>query len=317
MDASIVSVQGVSHKYERDWALKNISFTVDRKGIVGLLGSNGAGKSTCMNAICGVLHPTRGDITIGGESIRKHPQAAKGNIGFLPQQAPLYADFTVREYLTYCGVLRGIRKQRVDASVDRVMRRLGIHHHSNRLIRALSGGYRQRVGIAQSVIHDPQLVVMDEPTNGLDPNQILSVRTLIRELAEDHTILLSSHILPEVKALCDEVKMIEQGELIFEGTMGDFESVLAPDKVEIQVRQLPTVEDLRRCFSPREVDVREGNRFRLEVRGDSDETEQIARCCLEQGWGLVQISFERVELEEVFSTLSSTKRSDQSMQESR
>ena len=186
MEQPVVKVENLSHRYTSQWAIKNINFEIKERGVVGLLGSNGAGKSTTMNIICGVLNQTEGEVYINGVSLRENPVEAKKHIGFLPQKPPLYGDLTVDEYLVYCANLRLMDKTAIREAVDKAKNRCGIMHFSDRLIRNLSGGYQQRVGIAQAIVHNPKFVVLDEPTNGLDPNQILEIRELIKEIATDH-----------------------------------------------------------------------------------------------------------------------------------
>ena len=172
MGSSIVSVKNLSHRYSVQWAIKDISFDITKKGVMGLLGSNGAGKSTTMNIICGVLNQTEGEVFINGINLRENPVEAKKYIGFLPQQPPLYTDLTVEEYLQNAAFLRLMDKSEVNKAVDIALERCSIAHFRNRLIKNLSGGYQQRVGIAQAIVHNPSFVVLDEPTNGLDPNQL-------------------------------------------------------------------------------------------------------------------------------------------------
>ena len=219
MQESIVKLEHLSHRYSKDWAVRDISFEIHKTGIVGLLGSNGAGKSTTMNILCGVLSQTEGKVTIDGIDLRENPEEAKKRIGFLPQNAPLYLELTVDEYLTYCAPLRLIPKAQIKAAVEEVKKKCGVAHFSKRLIGNLSGGYRQRVGIAQAIIHKPLLVVLDEPTNGLDPNQILEVRSLIKEIAAERSVIFSSHILAEIQATCYDIIMIEGGKMVFSDTM--------------------------------------------------------------------------------------------------
>ncbi|MCH5687352.1 ATP-binding cassette domain-containing protein [Niabella sp. W65] len=185
----ILKTENLSHRYSSSWAIRDINIEIEHPGIIGLLGSNGAGKSTTMNIICGTLNQTEGDVYINGINLRKHPLEAKKQIGFLPQTAPLYTDLTIDEYLVYCAELRLMEKSTIKAAVEEVKERCGVAHFSSRLIKNLSGGYRQRVGIAQAIIHKPSLVVMDEPTNGLDPNQMIEARKIIKEIAEERTVL--------------------------------------------------------------------------------------------------------------------------------
>ena len=189
MSEAVVKVKNLSHRYSIQWAIKDINFEIPEKGIFGLLGSNGAGKSTIMNILCGVLKPTQGDVQIKGISMSENPVVAKQYIGFLPQDPPVHVELTVEEYLSFCAGLRGIPREKVRKAVDEVMERCAIAHFRKRLIRNLSGGYRQRVGIAQAIIHSPDFVVLDEPTNGLDPNQIMEVRHLIKDIAEERTVI--------------------------------------------------------------------------------------------------------------------------------
>ena len=165
MENSIVKVEHLSHRYSVQWAIRDINFEINQRGIMGLLGSNGAGKSTTMNIICGVLKQTEGNVFIDGINLRENPVEAKKNIGFLPQKAPLHLDFTVDEYLTYCADLHMVDKKQIKAAVDEAKARCGITHFSKRVLRNLSGGYQQRVGIAQAIVHKPKFVVLDEPTN--------------------------------------------------------------------------------------------------------------------------------------------------------
>ena len=209
MENPVVKVEHLYHRYSTQWAIEDINLEIEGAGVVGLLGSNGAGKSTTMNIICGVLKQTKGKVYINGVDTLKNPEVARGYIGFLPQKPPLYPDLTVNEYLNFCAEIHWMERKSIKAAVKRVEERCGVYHMKDRLLRNLSGGYQQRVGIAQAILHDPKFVVLDEPTNGLDPNQILEVRQLIQNIAEDRTVLLSTHILSEVQAACSSIKMIE------------------------------------------------------------------------------------------------------------
>jgi ABC-2 type transport system ATP-binding protein len=229
MQHPIVKIEHLSHRYNSTWAIRDINLEIYQTGIVGLLGSNGAGKSTTMNILCGVLNQTEGSVYIDGVDIRQQPENAKKLLGFLPQSAPLHLELTVKEYLTYCAFIRNVDKQEVKQAVSEVMEKCGVTHFSSRILRNLSGGYRQRVGIAQAIIHKPKLVVLDEPTNGLDPNQILEVRKLIKEIAEERAVIFSTHILSEVQAICKDIRMIESGRMVFSDTMDAFNNYILPD----------------------------------------------------------------------------------------
>ena len=228
MSNKIVEVRHLSHRYSVDWAIRDINIEIVEKGVFGLLGSNGAGKSTTMNIICNVLTQTEGDVFINGINLRENPIEAKRFIGFLPQKAPLHTEMTVDEYLYHCADIRLMPKKEIPQAIERAKEKCGITHFSKRQIRNLSGGYQQRVGIAQAIIHNPLFVILDEPTNGLDPNQIAEVRHLIRDIAKDRAVLISTHILPEVQAVCDYIMMIEHGQKVFEGTINAFNTYMSP-----------------------------------------------------------------------------------------
>lgn len=286
------------------WAIRDISFEISENGVVGLLGSNGAGKSTTMNIICGVLNQTEGDVFINGINLREDPVEAKRYIGFLPQQPPLYTDLTVEEYLKHSAFLRLMPAEKVGKAVDRALDRCAIMHFRNRLIKNLSGGYQQRVGIAQAIVHNPKFVVLDEPTNGLDPNQIVDIRNLIREIAEDHAVLLSTHILSEVQAICNEIKMIENGKLVFSGSMEGFDNYVAPESFIIEFGRSPEKETLEMLCENKGVEVLGSGRFRVYLKDDTAITEKYIEASVTNGWELRDLIVERCSLDEIFAQLS-------------
>ncbi len=304
MGNSIVKVCDLSHRYSVQWAIQNINFEITGNGVVGLLGSNGAGKSTTMNIICGVLNQTEGDVYINGINLRKDPVEAKKYIGFLPQQPPLYTDLTVGEYLKHSAFLRLMPAEEVEKAVDRALERCAITHFKDRLIKNLSGGYQQRVGIAQAIVHNPKFVVLDEPTNGLDPNQIVDIRNLIREIAVDHAVLLSTHILSEVQAICDEIKMIENGELVFSGTMENFDNYIAPESFVIELGRSPGKAVLDSLSENNGIEELEKGRFRIYFKEDSEITERYIEASVANDWDLKDLLVERCSLDEIFAQLS-------------
>ena len=303
MENSIVKVEHLSHRYSVQWAIRDIDFEINQRGILGLLGSNGAGKSTTMNIICGVLKQTEGNVYINGINLRENPVEAKKNVGFLPQKAPLHLDFTVDEYLTYCAELHMVDKTRIKAAVDEAKERCGITHFSKRVLRNLSGGYQQRVGIAQAIVHNPKFVVLDEPTNGLDPNQIVEVRHLIKEIAEERSVLLSTHILSEVQATCREIKMIENGQMIFSGTIEQFDNYIQPNTLLLELDTPPMECDLM-LPGISKVETLSERRFRLRYDGDQDTAKRVAEQCVTRGWGLIELVIEKSSLDAVFAHLS-------------
>ena len=310
MNQPIVKVENLSHRYSVQWAVRDINFEISQTGIVGLLGSNGAGKSTIMNIICGVLSQTEGDVYIDGINLRKDPVAAKQNIGFLPQKPPLYGDLTVDEYLTYAAQLRQMDPKEIPAALEVAKEKCGITHFSKRLIKNLSGGYQQRVGIAQSIIHNPKLVVMDEPTNGLDPNQILDVRSLIKDIAKDRAVLVSTHILSEVQATCDRIMMIEHGSVVFTGTIDDFDNSIEPDSFVITLAHAPLEEDIMKV--PGVTDVKPiseySSRFRVWFDGDRETLNRMVDASVKNSWGLSEIQLEKSSMNDVFAQLSGRKK---------
>ena len=304
MGNSIVKVCDLSHRYSVQWAIHEVNFEITGNGVVGLLGSNGAGKSTTMNIICGVLNQTQGDVYINGINLRENPVEAKKYIGFLPQQPPLYTDLTVGEYLKHSAFLRLMPAEDVPAAVERALERCAITHFRDRLIKNLSGGYQQRVGIAQAIVHNPKFVVLDEPTNGLDPNQIVDIRNLIREIAEDHAVLLSTHILSEVQDICDEIKMIEHGRLVFSGSMEDFDNYIAPESFVIKLGRSPGRAVLASLSENKGVEELEPGRFRIYFKEDSGITEKYIEASVANDWILKDLVVERCSLDEIFAQLS-------------
>lgn len=304
MENTIVSVRNLSHRYSVQWAIKDINFDITGKGVMGLLGSNGAGKSTTMNIICGVLNQTEGEVFIRGINLREHPVEAKRYIGFLPQQLPLYTDLTVEEYLRNAAHLRLMEPSEVGKAVDVALDRCAISHFRKRLIKNLSGGYQQRVGIAQAIVHNPGFVVLDEPTNGLDPNQIVDIRNLIRDIAEQHAVLLSTHILSEVQAICNDVKMIDNGRLVFSGSMEDFDNYVAPDSFILELERAPDIEVLTTLVPNKGIETLSDGCFRIFFDTDNGITERYVEESVLRDWGLKELLMERCGLEQIFAQLS-------------
>lgn len=301
---SILKVEGLSHRYNSNWAIRDINIGINQYGAVGLLGSNGAGKSTTMNIMCGVLNQTEGRVYINGIDIREEPELAKKEIGFLPQDPPLYTDLTIDEYLTFCAELRLIPKNKIKAAVEEAKERCGIAHFSSRLIRNLSGGYRQRVGIAQAIIHKPKLVVMDEPTNGLDPNQLIEVRKLIKSIAQDHVVLLSSHILSEVHLMCKDVIMIEAGRIVFSDSMNAFNDYIQPHSLVIRMENPPTATELQTVPGVSKVEFLTDRQVRIYFDSDEEIAERLVAASVEHGWRLREISLDKGLLDDIFKQLS-------------
>jgi ABC-2 type transport system ATP-binding protein len=302
---SILKIDNLSHRYSTSWAIRDINLEIKQTGVIGLLGSNGAGKSTTMNIICGALNPTIGKVYIDGVDSRKEPLLAKQKIGFLPQTPPLHLDFTVDEYLTYAAELRGVQKSEIPAALEEAKEKCQITHFSSRLLKNLSGGYRQRVGIAQAIIHKPQLVVMDEPTNGLDPNQLIEARKLIKEIGKDRTVLLSSHIMSEIHLLCRDIVMIESGRIIFSDSMEAFNNYLEASSLKVVFKSPPTESQLATIPGVNQVEALNSQEFRIRFDGNQEISEHIIEASVANGWRLKEIVFEKQILDDVFKQLSS------------
>ena len=300
----IVEVKHLSHKYSVDWAIRDINFAIKENGVFVLLGSNGAGKSTTMNIICNVLTQTEGDVFINGINLRERPIEAKKFIGFLPQKAPLHTEMTVDEYLYHCADIRLMPKKEIPEAMERAKAKCGITHFSKRQIRNLSGGYQQRVGIAQAIIHNPLFVILDEPTNGLDPNQIMEVRRLIQEIAKDRAVLISTHILPEVQAVCDYIMMIEHGQKVFEGTINAFNTYMSPSALLTIMHNAPSSEELMKIEGVERVERLTNTRIRLHFKGDDSIIRRVVEQAVSNQWHLREISLEKESLDKVFAKLS-------------
>ena len=293
----IVEVKHLSHKYSVDWAIRDINFAIKENGVFGLLGSNGEGK-------CNVLTQTEGDVFINGINLRERPIEAKKFIGFLPQKAPLHTEMTVDEYLYHCADIRLMPKKEIPEAMKRAKAKCGITHFSKRQIRNLSGGYQQRVGIAQAIIHNPLFVILDEPTNGLDPNQIMEVRRLIQEIAKDRAVLISTHILPEVQAVCDYIMMIEHGQKVFEGKINAFNTYMSPSALLTIMHNAPSSEELMKIEGVERVERLTNTRIRLHFKGDDSIIRRVVEQAVSNQWHLREISLEKESLDKVFAKLS-------------
>ena len=305
MENPIVRVEHLYHRYTSSrWAIEDINFQIDDAGVVGLLGSNGAGKSTTMNIICGVMRQTAGEVYIGGINTLKEPVKARKLIGFLPQKPPLYPDLTVDEYLRFCAEIQWMDKKKIKSAIAAAEERCGITHMKDRLLRNLSGGYQQRVGLAQAILHDPKFVVLDEPTNGLDPNQILEVRQLIKDIAVDRTVMLSTHILSEVQATCSSIKMIEHGRVVFSGSTEDFDNYIEPNTLYLEFDQLPEMDELMKLPGIKRAEALDNHGVRLWYDGERGTIKQVMREAVSRGWDMIELRKEKSFMEAVFAKLS-------------
>ncbi|MBC6409874.1 MAG: ABC transporter ATP-binding protein [Ekhidna sp.] len=307
MKEALVKVENLSHRYSVQWAVKDVNFQIPKTGVYGLLGSNGAGKSTTMNIMCGVIRQTQGHVFIKGYDLTKDPIKAKKEIGFLPQHPPVYLDMTVGEYLHNCAKLRGMTSKQANKAVDVALEKCSISHFKSRLIGNLSGGYQQRVGIAQAIIHEPAFVILDEPTNGLDPNQIIEIRSLIKDIAEDRAVLISTHMLSEVQAICDYILMIENGEVVFEGRTEEFDNYLMPNSIFVRLIEMPSIEELQAIEGVTEVIELGGPDYRITFNDLNGATEKLVEASVANEWRLDEIRVEKNSMNNVFAALSKSK----------
>ena len=303
-DDILVRVDALERYFGDIAAVQGVSFEVRRGEVLGFLGPNGAGKSTTMQIIAGALAPSGGQVLVNGVDILDEPRAAKAQVGYLPEQPPLYRELTVDEYLRYSARLHRIPRDGVDRAVDRAKHRCGLADVGRRLTGNLSKGYQQRVGIAQAIIHAPAVVILDEPTVGLDPIQIREIRALIRELGGDHSVILSTHILPEVQSVCDRVLIIHEGRLVLNERVEDLALGLAEPALRVGLRRAPAVEALRQLPGVLRVAPGEDGRFFLAYREGEDPTDRLVADAVAGGWGLFELAPQRRTLEEVFVQLT-------------
>ncbi len=302
---SLISVQNLSHYYGHFCAVNNISFEVKRGQILGFLGPNGAGKTTTMQMIAGTLAPTMGQISVAGYDLLDYPLKAKGAIGYLPEQPPLYREMLVEEYLRFCAKLHHMPRREIAKAVNKVIDQCSLQAVRRRLIGNLSKGYQQRVGIAQAIIHTPTVVILDEPTIGLDPKEILKIRELIRELGKEHSVILSSHILQEVQAVCNQVQIINHGELILNDTMSGLLAEMQTTHLEVALRRPPDINVFKQIEGVEEVEARENQRFRIQHAADNNPAEALVEKAVAGDWGLYELIPEHRTLEQVFVELTS------------
>ena len=297
-------------KYYGDFpAVTDISFKIEKGEIVGLLGPNGAGKSTTMKMITGFMPPTSGELTVGGNDIVSQSIEARRKIGYLPETVPLYTDMTVYSYIEYMGMLRGLSKKNIKSKVDNVIEICKLEDYRNSLISKLSTGFRQRVGISQAIIHEPEVLVLDEPTIGIDPNQVVETRQLIKNLSGEHTLILSSHILPEVSSICERVLIIHEGEIAASDTIENLSSLMSgKNKIEADiigspqaiVTELEKINDVKSVQFSINKSSSEFSTFSIESEINSDIRSEIAKIIINNDWGLIRLQSMGMSLEDIF-----------------
>jgi ABC-2 type transport system ATP-binding protein len=320
----MIKVEGLTKRYARNVAVDHISFEVEKGQIVGFLGPNGAGKTTTMRMLTCFMPPTEGSATVAGFDIREDPMEVKRRIGYLPESPPVYPEMEVIEYLDFVGRIKGVPKASLKSRIDEVMQKTAITDVRNREIGKLSKGYRQRVGLAQAIVHNPDVLILDEPTSGLDPHQIIETRDLIKGLSGDHTIILSTHILPEVEAMCQRVMIINRGKLVATDTMENLSSRLhgaetvavevlardgtsSPEWVRSVQEKLEKVTGVSRVIAKETKDMQDSRaRFTVESQQGSHVRPELARAVIEAGWQLNELHGMGLSLEEIFLELTAS-----------
>ncbi|PKP10601.1 MAG: gliding motility-associated ABC transporter ATP-binding subunit GldA [Bacteroidetes bacterium HGW-Bacteroidetes-4] len=304
-----IVVKNLSKRYGPQRAVDNISFEVKTGEILGFLGPNGAGKTTTMKAITGYLSPSDGDITVGNFSIWTDKEQLKKRIGYLPEHNPLYQEMPVLDYLVYVAELQGIRKEKIKERILEMVQICGLEGEKHKRINELSKGYRQRVGLAQALIHDPEVLILDEPTTGLDPNQIVEIRELIKKIGRSKTVILSSHILAEVEATCDRILIINKGKIVANGTALELRQAEKGNelvKVEIENADInEVIQKLQDLPSVALVDKKPDSTL-LDVQSKAGQSSKrdIFKLCVDNNWVLTQITPIETKLEDVFRELT-------------
>jgi ABC-2 type transport system ATP-binding protein len=315
----VLEVREVSKMYENQRGVRHMDFSMSHGEIVGFLGPNGAGKTTTMRMITGYLNPTKGQILVDGLSMADHPKKARRKIGYLPETPPLYPEMSVGAYLKFVADLRDIPVREQRARIGEAVEKLGLKGREKQIIKGLSKGYRQRLGLAQAILHQPDLLILDEPTSGLDPKQIIEIRQLIKELGEKHTVLLSTHILPEVNTLCNRVLIINQGQIVMDGNPEELGGQMENKfQVSLEIRgerehilrelaMLPQVEavKLREQQAPESGSGSETSSLLVSARDRTDIREAIFFRMAELGLPILEMKRENLSLEDIFLQLTS------------
>lgn len=308
----MIEVRNLVKKYGSHMAVNHLNFTIEKGKIYGFLGPNGAGKSTTMNMITGYIASTEGEILIDGHNILEEPEEAKKKIGYLPEIPPLYVDMTVSEYLKFVAELKSIPKEKRSGNINEVMSTTKLQSVKDRLIKNLSKGYRQRVGLAQALLGYPEIIILDEPTVGLDPKQIIEIRDLIKSLGNKHTVILSSHILSEVSAVCDHVLIIDKGKLVASDTPENLSKVMAgansleltvKGKEEVIRKALDMVENIEELVYHQSM-IKDACDFTVKIAGNQDMRENIFFALAEVKCPILKMQSSNMSLEEVFLKLT-------------
>ncbi len=296
--------KALSRNYGHRAVVREVSFELKQGEVLGFLGPNGAGKSTTMQMLSGNLAPSGGSIQICGIDLLDRPKAAKAKIGYLPETPPLYREFTVQEYLRLAARLHRVEQSALGQAIERATTLCGLTQVRQRLIGSLSKGYQQRVGIAQAIVHNPEVVILDEPTVGLDPIQIREIRSLIRELGGEHSVILSTHILPEVESVCDRVQIMHQGRLVYSDTIDALRRFRQGETLLVGLHRPPEPGQLAELKGVGRVEVAADNRFLIHFAPQDDPTAELVSASVAKEWGLYLLSPAQTSLEDVFVHLT-------------
>lgn len=307
---TLLEASELSRYFGGNAAVDNVSFSVKKGEVLGFLGPNGAGKSTTMRMLSGNLAPDHGQIQINGIDLLDQPKLAKAHIGYLPETPPLYREHTVQEFLHFCARLNRIDSKKHKTAVDAVIDRCGLASVRQRLIGNLSKGFQQRVGIAQAIIHSPAVVILDEPTSGLDPIQIREIRQLIRDIAEEHSVILSTHILPEVQMLCDRVQIISRGQLLFNDSIDKLGDQMQASTLLVEFEQPLAGEQLQQVDGIEAVEQLSQQRYRLHYHPQQNPTQTLLSRAVADHWQLTMLMPEQHTLEEVFMKIIQKEEAD-------
>ncbi|MFN7142424.1 MAG: ABC transporter ATP-binding protein [Myxococcota bacterium] len=306
----MITVEGLTHYYGERRAIEDIRFTIAKNEIVGFLGLNGAGKSTTLRILAGLLVPSDGAVTIDGVDLVSSGAASRARIGYLPEDPPLYRDMTVREFVEYCGELKGLDGATVRARIDDVLKIAQLTHVQHRVIQELSHGYRKRCGIAQAIIHKPALVILDEPISGLDPRQIVEMRQVIRGLAKDCTVLISSHILGEISETCDRILVLAGGKIVAQGTEAELAARAGADGARLTLLVRGTGEAIEAALASGPAVLRHDKHaeadgiWRVHVSLAADQREELVAALVKGGVGVRKLVEDESELEQIFLGLT-------------
>jgi ABC-2 type transport system ATP-binding protein len=300
----MIEVKNLTKDYGPRRAIDNLNFSVAKGDVVGFLGPNGAGKSTTMKIITGFMAPSSGSASVAGFDVFENPLEVKKRIGYLPEVPPVYTDMYVRDYLRYVAALKQVPKEKIEKLVDQAIEKTNLGDVQKRLIHHLSKGFKQRVGIAQAIVSDPEVLILDEPTVGLDPKQVAEIRDLIKALKGQHTIILSTHILPEVQATCEKIVIINKGKIVVQDSIEHL-AKMEKGQNRLQVRLRKDVTDMKKVLT----DISEAVGFhmganpkewRIDVQGGEDAVDAISSRLVTQGYGLLELSPTKLDLEDVF-----------------